>query len=166
MGILTTGFDVPTIETIILNRATKSLTLYHQLIGRGSRILKDKKEFTVIDLGNNALRFGLWDTDIDWQEIFVSPYKYYQSLSSDYDIERQFKYKMPESLRIKFANSSAVEFDIKEAYKGCLTVGMRPINAIDSSIQFFSRIIFENAEDVYDGRMLVVSGKTIFLLHL
>ena len=28
VGILTTGFDEPTVETIILNRATKSLTLY------------------------------------------------------------------------------------------------------------------------------------------
>lgn len=155
VGILTTGFDEPTIDTIILNRATKSLTLYHQMIGRGSRILKNKKEFTVIDLGNNALRFGLWDMDIDWQEIFINPYKYYQSLSSDFDIEKQFKYKMPESLRNKFSNSSTVEFDIKEAYKGCMTVGIRPIKAIDSSIDFFSRIIYENSEDVYDGRILV-----------
>ena len=46
VSILTTGFDEPTVETIILNRATKSLTLYHQMIGRGSRVLKDKKEFT------------------------------------------------------------------------------------------------------------------------
>mgnify|MGYP003846993165 FL=1 len=28
VGILTTGFDEPTVESIILNRATKSLTLY------------------------------------------------------------------------------------------------------------------------------------------
>jgi len=29
VGILTTGFDEPTVQTIILNRATRSLTLYH-----------------------------------------------------------------------------------------------------------------------------------------
>ncbi|OYX80231.1 MAG: DEAD/DEAH box helicase, partial [Flavobacteriales bacterium 32-34-25] len=52
VGILTTGFDEPTVETIILNRATKSLTLYYQMIGRGSRKLPLKDEFTVIDLGN------------------------------------------------------------------------------------------------------------------
>ena len=40
VSILTTGFDEPTVDTIILNRATKSLTLYYQMIGRGSRILK------------------------------------------------------------------------------------------------------------------------------
>ena len=42
VSILTTGFDEPTIESIILNRATKSLTLYYQMIGRGSRILANK----------------------------------------------------------------------------------------------------------------------------
>ena len=50
VGILTTGFDEPTVETIILNRATKSLTLYHQMIGRGSRKLPNKSEFKVIKL--------------------------------------------------------------------------------------------------------------------
>jgi superfamily II DNA or RNA helicase len=59
VGILTTGFDEPTVDTIILNRATKSLTLYYQMIGRGSRKLPNKDQFTVIDLGNNAARFGL-----------------------------------------------------------------------------------------------------------
>jgi type I site-specific restriction endonuclease len=42
VGILTTGFDEPTVECIILNRATRSLTLYHQMIGRGSRRLPTK----------------------------------------------------------------------------------------------------------------------------
>ena len=36
VGILTTGFDCPNVEAIILNRATKSLALYYQMIGRGS----------------------------------------------------------------------------------------------------------------------------------
>jgi len=156
VGILTTGFDEPTIETIILNRATKSLTLYHQMIGRGSRILPDKKEFTVIDLGNNALRFGLWDSDIDWQDIFISPYKYYQSLLSDLELERRFKYKMPESLREKFPNSTVFEFDIKKAYKINLENGLKPISAIEQSIRFYTELVFKNTEDVFDARILAV----------
>jgi len=52
VSILTTGFDEPEVETIMLNRATKSLTLYHQMIGRGSRVLPNKKQFKIIDLGN------------------------------------------------------------------------------------------------------------------
>src|SRR5690606_33889770 len=44
VGILTAGFDEPTIRTVIMNRATKSLTLWLQVTGRGSRPLDDKKE--------------------------------------------------------------------------------------------------------------------------
>src|SRR5438067_5679672 len=47
VSILTTGFDEPEVEAIILNRATKSLTLYHQMIGRGSRVLNHKKSFRI-----------------------------------------------------------------------------------------------------------------------
>ena len=43
VGILTTGFDCPNVEAIILNRATKSLSLYYQMIGRGSRIAENKE---------------------------------------------------------------------------------------------------------------------------
>tara|TARA_B110000967_G_scaffold204582_1_gene247370 strand:+ start:2435 stop:2893 length:459 start_codon:yes stop_codon:yes gene_type:complete len=41
--------------------ATKSIRLCCQMIGRGSRVLKDKKEFRVLDLGNNAAPFGHLD---------------------------------------------------------------------------------------------------------
>jgi hypothetical protein len=42
-------------ETIILNRATKSLTYIKWLVV--DRKLPNKDMFTVIDLGNNAARF-------------------------------------------------------------------------------------------------------------
>jgi superfamily II DNA or RNA helicase len=38
VGILTTGFDEPTIAVVILYRATKSLPLFLQMCGRGSRV--------------------------------------------------------------------------------------------------------------------------------
>jgi type I site-specific restriction endonuclease len=72
VGILTTGFDEPTVDTIILNRATKSLTLYYQMIGRGSRKLPNKDQFTVIDLGNNASFWALGEP-VNWQHILNRP---------------------------------------------------------------------------------------------
>jgi len=87
VSILTTGFDEPTVETVILNRATRSLTLYFQMIGRGSRVLKNKKKFNVIDLGNNTLRFGAWNDPIDWNDIFYFPDFYLESIKSDEEIE-------------------------------------------------------------------------------
>jgi superfamily II DNA/RNA helicase len=70
VGVLTAGFDEPTIETIILNRATKSLSLYLQMIGRGSRLSENKSNFTVIDLGKNTARHGQYTDFFDWQTYF------------------------------------------------------------------------------------------------
>jgi len=62
--ILTTGFDDPATETVIVNRATKSLTLWLQMCGRGSRPNGESKtHFNVLDLGGNVFRLGFWETE-------------------------------------------------------------------------------------------------------
>jgi superfamily II DNA or RNA helicase len=66
VGVLTTGFDEPTIDTVILYRATKSLPLFLQMVGRGSRVTESKKEFTILDFGNNILEHGFWQDDRVW----------------------------------------------------------------------------------------------------
>ena len=154
VGILTTGFDEPTVESIILNRATKSLTLYHQMIGRGSRILPKKSSFSVVDLGNNALRFGLWDSYVNWQDIFQSPDLYLLNLSSDATIERQFQYNMPNELRAKFAKSESLEFDMKEEYAMAIKQGQRPKIAIENSIEQHTKICFENSKNFEEATQL------------
>ena len=68
VGILTKGFDMPQIDLIILQRATTSLALYCQMVGRGSRIYPGKLRFTVLDYGGNATRHGLWNFEHDWEE--------------------------------------------------------------------------------------------------
>lgn len=135
VSILTTGFDEPTVESIILNRATKSLTLYFQMIGRGSRILPNKKEFIVIDLGNNLNRFGLWDSDVDWKSIFITPELYLADILNDEEIERNYRYIMPDEIREKFNNSAVIDFDIKEEHKIALSEGQRPKVVIERSIE-------------------------------
>jgi superfamily II DNA or RNA helicase len=66
VGILTTGYDCPDIETIILNRATTSLPLYLQMCGRGSRIAESKTHFNILDFGGNINRHDFWEVDRDW----------------------------------------------------------------------------------------------------
>lgn len=67
VGILTAGFDENTIEVVVLYRATKSLPLFLQMVGRGSRTNENKKEFTILDFGNNITRHGFWEEDREWQ---------------------------------------------------------------------------------------------------
>lgn len=154
VGILTTGFDEPTVESIILNRATKSLTLYFQMIGRGSRKLPNKDEFTVIDLGNNALRFGLWNDPVDWQHIFKSPEYYLESLRDDAEIELNFKYSMPEAVRKMFAKTAEVAMDIEAEFKKITALNLRSKEVIERSVNQHALMCVENAEDLYGAKML------------
>lgn len=66
VGILTTGFDEPTIQTIILYRATTSLPLFLQMVGRGSRVTPTKQRFTILDFGNNIKAHNFWEAERVW----------------------------------------------------------------------------------------------------
>lgn len=57
-GILTTGFDYPELDCIIMGRPTNSLSLLYQIYGRGVRISEGKKNFLFIDYCNNLKRLG------------------------------------------------------------------------------------------------------------
>lgn len=58
VGILSTGVDIPCIETIIMARPTRSRNLYIQQIGRGSRTSPGKSTCIILDHSGNILRFG------------------------------------------------------------------------------------------------------------
>jgi len=154
VSILTTGFDEPSLECIILNRATKSLTLYFQMIGRGSRVFKEKRDFSVIDLGNNLNRFGLWDAPIDWASIFRSPELYLANIRSDEEIEHSYKYVMPEELRSRFSKSSNIDFDVKVQYNAAINNRERPKVVIDHSIEQHINMCMENSEGIDDALVL------------
>ncbi len=57
VGTLTTGFDYPELDTVILGRPTKSLALYYQMVGRAIRPCKGKDGW-IVDLGGSFKRFG------------------------------------------------------------------------------------------------------------
>lgn len=49
VSVLTTGFDASHIDVIAILRPTESLSLYQQMIGRGLRLDRDKKDCLVLD---------------------------------------------------------------------------------------------------------------------
>ena len=151
VSILTTGFDEPTIDTILLNRATKSLTLYYQMVGRGSRILNNKSKFTIIDLGNNLYRFGPWGADLDWQLIFKSPNWYADRIKSDEAIEANFKHELADEIKDEFSKSEVTYFDIHQCYKDAVDNGESSKVVLERSIEHHAKICIENSEDVYDA---------------
>ena len=58
VSVLTTGFDFPGLDNVVLARPTASLALYVQMIGRGSRPAPGKEYCTVVDMCGNLKRFG------------------------------------------------------------------------------------------------------------
>jgi superfamily II DNA or RNA helicase len=66
VGILNAGFDEPNLEVVILYRATKSISLFLQMCGRGSRTTPLKKDFYILDFGNNISRHGFWEQELEW----------------------------------------------------------------------------------------------------
>lgn len=58
VGVLTTGFDYPELDTIVMARPTMSLALYYQIVGRAIRPHPNKDYGWIVDLCGNIKRFG------------------------------------------------------------------------------------------------------------
>jgi superfamily II DNA or RNA helicase len=152
VGILTTGFDEPTVETIILNRATRSLTLYHQMIGRGSRKLPNKSQFKLIDLGNNVRRFGFWQDFINWQDAFRFPDRFLESrLSEGDDLEFEVVYEFNRMARERMDVELLDSFNMKDVYYAYLDKSEKGKLAVDDSLENHFQVIVKAAADFYDG---------------
>ncbi len=65
-GIISEGFDVPSIEAIQCVRPTKSLNLWLQMVGRSLRPAPGKKHAIIIDHTQNWAFHGLPDDEREW----------------------------------------------------------------------------------------------------
>lgn len=75
VGILTAGFDEPSVECVVINRSTMSIPLWLQMTGRGSRPHPGKTHFIILDMGSNAITHGDWCERRDWADAFFFPEK-------------------------------------------------------------------------------------------
>ncbi len=149
VSILTTGFDEPSVQAVIINRATKSMTLYFQMIGRASRKTRSKKLFTIIDLGNNVERFGNWSDPVDWLDVFDNPEKYaYANLDSE---SSGSSYHLPAEIRAMFPKTTNFAFDIEQAYKEAIETDKKPKAAIQNSIRQHAMICLANADTISEA---------------
>lgn len=58
VDVLTTGFDAPVCDCIVLLRPTQSCGLYVQIVGRGMRTSPGKTDCMLLDYGGNVERHG------------------------------------------------------------------------------------------------------------
>ena len=59
VDMITTGFNVPAIDCMVIARPTKSQNLYKQMVGRGTRNYPGKKYCLMIDCGNVVENLGM-----------------------------------------------------------------------------------------------------------
>jgi superfamily II DNA or RNA helicase len=90
VGIATYGVDIPPVRCIQLARPTKSLSLYLQMVGRGTRPYtgpEGKKErFLLLDHGNCVIEFGAPNAERKWT---------LQSTKKQEQRPRQLRIKLP-----------------------------------------------------------------------
>jgi DNA repair protein RadD len=68
VNVLTTGFNFRAVDLVVLLRATKSASLYVQIVGRGARTSPGKENCLVLDYGGNIDRHG----PVDLVEVKIS----------------------------------------------------------------------------------------------
>jgi len=164
-GTFTTGFDDKEVESVIVNRPTKSLSLWHQMIGRGGRVSKKiyKPFFTVIDLGGNVKRLGQWSDNVDWENIFyngVNPAKKkkeiliqcekcaYNWIGTNSDDCPDCGYKNQPQTTIIISNNGIEETEIERVDKKTVTISKVPIPD-GSKISEFVKRTTDSKNDYY-----------------
>lgn len=73
VGKLTTGYDEPSINAMIMARPTKSLRLWLQCIGRGLRLYKGKKDCLLLDLAGTVEQHGYPTMKRDFNKVKPKP---------------------------------------------------------------------------------------------
>lgn len=65
VATLTTGFNAPHVDAIVIVRATRSQVLMRQMVGRGFRPYPGKLDCLVLDAGGNFARLGAINADLE-----------------------------------------------------------------------------------------------------
>jgi DNA repair protein RadD len=67
VSVLTTGFDAPHVDVIAILRPTESISLYQQIIGRGLRLDKEKKDCFILDY--TGMKYDIYTPEISDKKV-------------------------------------------------------------------------------------------------
>ena len=89
-GVLTTGFDAPSIDCVFIGRPVRSALLYTQMIGRGMRGVKNSgtEDMVIVDVDDNFqinnLRYAPLSDNLGWK-IYREYWKVWGSPAPEHD---------------------------------------------------------------------------------
>ncbi len=140
-SVLTTGYDEPSIEVVIINRATRSLPLYLQMVGRGSRLYDNKDGFICIDMGSNVYEHGLWQDHREWNLVKqrrssdgVAPVKLCEKCEAMNHASARVCFDCGEPFKIKAKALLKAEFvEVKKGLKNSTRGAGKRFNAMTAS---------------------------------
>jgi hypothetical protein len=122
------------------------------MIGRGSRRLPNKENFTLIDLGNNVRRFGYWQDFINWQDAFRFPDRFLESrLSAEDDLQFEVEFELPHYVVHKVDEAILQGFSMKDTDYALLDQNEKGKKAVDLSAINHAKAIHAKNEDIYDA---------------
>ena len=65
-GVLTEGWDAPSVSCLVLARPTKSMGLYRQMVGRVLRPSEGKDHALILDHAGATIRHGFVEDEMEW----------------------------------------------------------------------------------------------------
>lgn len=104
VGIATYGFDEKTIDCVQLARPTKSLSLYLQMVGRGSRTATGKTDYILLDNANCIIEHGRPNAQRKWtlkgkKKVKQTVKKYFKVKHNDGEIKVYQEDEIPLGLK-------------------------------------------------------------------
>lgn len=125
-NMLTTGVDLPAVDSIILIRKISMGALYIQIIGRGLRVFKGKDYCAVLDYGKNIGRFGQLDApnflrDIDKKRGSGNRQKHCDNcdlilpLSANKCSHCGYEFQVKTVLNLESSNSKMLSIDLRQS---------------------------------------------------
>ena len=125
------------------------------MIGRGSRILANKKRFFQLLIWVIIIIVsGPGERILTGRRFLIRRITIWIVSLATMKSKGAFKHEMPEELRKEFEKSEEVYFDIKETYTESIQNGESSKVVLEKSIAQHAYICIENSEDIYDALSL------------
>lgn len=141
--VFTEGFDCPDVKTVFLTRPTLSVSLYLQMIGRGTRVTPTKATFYLVDFQDNLGKY---------QNQLVMPWVLGDELSSK-EVEQEQQSDSPRNAK----ESSNLEEKIPNYLKEDIT-----LSPVDLSL-IAGYVIYKHETGRENGFLVHTEDESIFL---